>query len=320
MMMVARIMNDIFHEHIPVLLNETVTNLVTSPDGIYVDATFGRGSHTFAILKRLSPEGRLIAFDKDLAAVHFAQSEIHDSRFAIFHASYANLQSILEQQGLLGHLHGILFDLGVSSPQLEDPTRGFSFVREGRLDMRMDQSQGITAMDWLQSVKEEELATVIWEYGEERYARRIAKAIVEARKTKPIETTKQLAVLIEKIIPRSKSQQLKHPATRTFQAIRIAINHELTELEQGLQGALASLAVGGRLAVISFHSLEDRIVKQFVALNEKGEPLPRGLPIKAVAFKSKLKTVVKPIKPSLGEIKTNPRSRSAILRISEKVS
>jgi 16S rRNA (cytosine1402-N4)-methyltransferase len=221
---------------------------------------------------------------------------------------------------IFGRISGILFDLGVSSPQLDDPERGFSFVREGKLDMRMDTSQGMAAMTWLATINEEELATILWQYGEEKFSRRVARAIVMARTEKPIETTKQLADIIKYAIPKTKKSYDKHPATRSFQAIRIAINQELTELQQGLEIGIDALNRGGRLAVISFHSLEDRIVKQFIKLNEKGETLPRGLPIKGEHFKAKLITVMKPIKPHVNEINVNPRARSAVLRIAEKLS
>lgn len=318
--MAACRMSDIYHTHIPVLLNEAVDHLIQSPDGIYVDATFGRGSHTQAILKRLSANGRLIAFDKDPEAVAYGKSLIQDARFSIIHASYARMEIVLREWQLWKKISGVLFDLGVSSPQLDDPERGFSFVREGKLDMRMDTSQGMAAMTWLAAISEKELATVLWEYGEEKFSRRIAKAIVAAREEAPIETTTQLADIIKFAIPKTKSREDKHPATRSFQAIRIAVNQELAELEQGLIAALQGLCIGGRLAVISFHSLEDRIVKQFIRLNEKGHELPRGLPIKGEYFQSKLKQLMKPIKPSIEEINNNPRARSAILRISEKLA
>jgi 16S rRNA (cytosine1402-N4)-methyltransferase len=318
--MAACRMSDTYHEHIPVLLNEAVDNLVVSPDGVYIDATFGRGSHSLAVLKKLGAKGRLIAFDKDLEAVAYAKATIKDPRFSIYHCSYARMQMVLEDLKLFGGIQGILFDLGVSSPQLDNPERGFSFVREGKLDMRMDTSQGMAAMTWLAKVDEKELATVLWEYGEEKFSRRIARAIVAARQEAPIETTTQLANIVKFAMPRPKKPQDKHPATRSFQAIRIAINQELTELQQALVVALDALVTGGRLAVISFHSLEDRIVKEFVKLNEKGVDLPRGLPMKGEHFQSRLKAVAKPIKPSLNEINLNPRARSAVLRIAEKLS
>lgn len=318
--MAACRMNDVYHQHTPVLLNEVMEHLIVSPDGIYVDATFGRGSHSLAILERLSPLGRLIAFDKDPEAVAYAKLTCRDQRFSIFHCSYARMSMLLKDLQVHGEIKGILFDLGVSSPQLDNPERGFSFVREGKLDMRMDTSQGIAAMTWLANIDENELATILWQYGEEKYSRRIARAIVGARKTTPIETTTQLAEIIKYAIPKPAKPHDRHPATRSFQAIRIAINQELTELQQGLACALEALAIGGRLAVISFHSLEDRIVKQFNKLNEQGEVLPRGLPIKGAHFAARLKILGKPIRPTLNEIKVNPRARSAILRISEKVS
>lgn len=318
--MAACRMSDSLQAHIPVLLQEAVEHLIVSPNGTYIDATFGRGSHSKAILQKLNAEGRLIAFDKDPEAVAFAKSEIHDARFKIVHSSYARMQMVLNDLNVFGKIDGILFDLGVSSPQLDNPDRGFSFVREGKLDMRMDTSQGTAAMSWLATIDETELATVLWEYGEEKFSRRIARAIVETRKVTPITTTTQLADIIKYAMPKPKKPHDKHPATRSFQAIRIAINQELTELEQALKIALEALAPGGRLAVISFHSLEDRIVKQFIKLHEKGEDIPRGLPVKGAHFNARLKSIAKPIKPSMKEINNNPRSRSAVLRIAEKIS
>lgn len=317
--MAACRMSEIFHQHIPVLLNESVDHLVTADNGIYVDATFGRGSHSQAILNRLNKQGRLIAFDKDPEAVAYAkQFFAHEPRFTIYHASFAKLQKYLSDLQLTGKIQGILFDLGVSSPQLDNPDRGFSFIREGKMDMRMDTTEGLSAVEWLAHVDETELANVLWKYGEEKFSRRIARAIVNARKANPITTTTELADIIKFAVPKTKKTQDKHPATRSFQAIRIAINQELTDLEQGLEQALEILAVGGRLAVISFHSLEDRIVKQFIKQHEKGKELPRGLPVKNEVFKMKLKSVTKAMKPSLTEINHNPRARSAILRIAEK--
>lgn len=310
-------MSETYNQHIPVLLSEAVAGLVTSPDGTYVDATFGRGSHSQAILNKLSPQGRLIAFDKDPDAIAYAKSHIKDTRFTIYHSSFARMQMCLNEEQIFGKVNGILFDLGVSSPQLDNPERGFSFARSGKLDMRMDTSQGKDAMSWLAEVDEKELASVLWNYGEEKFSRRIAHAIVTARQQSPITTTAQLAEIIKQVLP---FQRDKHPATRSFQAIRIAVNQELSELEQALSQSLEALTVGGRLAVISFHSLEDRIVKQFVKQHEKGEELPHGLPVKGTNFNARLKSIGKPIKPSLQEIDTNPRARSAILRIAEKLS
>ncbi len=320
--MAACRMNETFHQHIPVLLREAVENLVLSPHGIYIDATFGRGSHSQAILDLLDKNGRLIGFDKDPDAIDYAQHTFHDSRFTIYHTSFADMQTLLEKEKVWGHINGILFDLGVSSPQLDNPTRGFSFTREGILDMRMNTRTGVSAMQWLAQVGEAELADVLYEYGEEKFSRRIAKAIVTARNQAPIKTTTQLADIIKFAMPKPKtrSPQDKHPATRSFQAIRIVVNQELAELQQGLADALEALAIGGRLVVISFHSLEDRIVKQFIKQHEKGKEIPRGLPIKKrdMQMQSRLKSLGKPIKPNLQEMNMNPRSRSATLRIAEK--
>jgi 16S rRNA (cytosine1402-N4)-methyltransferase len=313
-------MSETFQQHIPVLLKEAVENLITSKDGVYVDATFGRGSHSQAILNALSPKGRLIAFDKDPEAVSYAKQNIHDARFSIHHASFARMQMVLSDLEVFGKVDGILFDLGVSSPQLDNPERGFSFVREGKLDMRMDTTQGLDAMTWLAQVGEEELAGILWQYGEEKFSRRIARAIVARRESGVIQTTAELADIIKFAKPKPKKYQDKHPATKSFQAIRIAINHELTELEEALQQGLEALATGGRFCVISFHSLEDRIVKQFVRQHEMGDELPHGLPVKGSSFNARLKAVGKPVKPDSNEINVNPRARSAILRIAEKRS
>lgn len=318
--MAACRMNEVF-QHIPVLLNEAVDGLVTAIDGIYVDATFGRGSHSQAILNRLSPNGRLIAFDKDPEAIAYAKQHFaHDKRFKIYHSSFARLHLCLQQENVFGAVTGVLFDLGVSSPQLDNPERGFSFSRSGKLDMRMDTTQGVDAMQWLAKVDEKELADILWNYGEEKFSRRIAKAIVTKRAEAPITTTAQLADIIKFATPKPKQPHDKHPATRSFQAIRIAINQELSDLELGLNQALEALQTGGRLAVISFHSLEDRIVKQFIKQQEKGKEIPRGLPVKGSHFNARLQSVGKAIKPNTNEIEANPRARSAILRIAEKLS
>ncbi|MBV9576092.1 MAG: 16S rRNA (cytosine(1402)-N(4))-methyltransferase RsmH [Gammaproteobacteria bacterium] len=313
-------MSEIFHQHIPVLLTEVLDNLITSPDGIYVDATFGRGNHSRAILNRLNNQGRLIAFDKDPEAVLHAKNYFSsDHRFTILHHSFVRMPMCLQTLNAFGKVNGILFDLGVSSPQLDNPERGFSFAKTGKLDMRMDTSQGVNAMDWLATVDEKELADVLWQFGEEKFSRRIARAIVKARAETTITTTAQLADIICAAMPRQKKQE-KHPATRSFQAIRIAINQELTELQHGLEFALEALAIHGKLLVISFHSLEDRIVKQFIRHHEKGQLSPRDLPIKEKEHKQKLISIGKPVKPGLQEVDRNPRARSAILRIAEKLS
>ena len=316
--MAACRMNDTLH--IPVLLREAVDALVTDPNGTYIDATFGRGSHSQAILQKLSTHGQLLAIDRDITAVAHAKESIHDQRFTMVHAAFSQLTSIVNQYQLAGKVTGILFDLGVSSPQLDTATRGFSFVRDGELDMRMDTTTGVDAKTWLASVDEKTLATVLWEYGEERFSRQIARRIVAERQIAPIATTKTLAEIIKSAIPARFRSHDRHPATQSFQAIRIAINNELQELEAVLPQALEMLSVRGRLVVISFHSLEDRIVKEFIRVQEKGEMLPRGLPIKDTGFTPRLHSVGKRIKPSESEIAANPRARSAILRIAEKTS
>lgn len=292
--------------HNPVLLNEVIENLAIQPDGIYIDATFGRGGHAKAVLKNLGPQGKLFALDRDPAAIAFARQdkELDDKRFFIEQQSFDMLKEFAKHQNIIGKVNGILLDLGVSSPQLEDPQRGFSFLREGPLDMRMNPEQGMTAAEWLNSAKEEEIEHVLKEYGEERFARRIAAAIVHARKSQPLVTTTDLAEIVAKANPRW--ERHKHPATRAFQAIRIYVNQELEQLASVLEQCLQILAVGGRLVIISFHSLEDRIVKQFIQFHSKKELPPD------------LKKIDK-IKPSRTETLTNPRSRSAMLRVAEKI-
>ena len=323
--MVACRMNEIIKEHQPVLLREALTALAIQPDGVYVDATFGRGGHSRALLNQLSSRGRLLAMDKDLDAVVYAKKHFsHDARFTIYHGSFSNLKNGAIEQNVLGKIQGILFDLGVSSPQINDSARGFSFLRAGRLDMRMDSSQGIDAATWIASVSEQELANVLWKFGEERHSRRIARAIVMTREKEPITTTDQLAKIIKAAHPAWPKN--KNPATQSFQAIRIAINNELDDLTSGLEQSLEILAVGGRLVVISFHSLEDRIVKHFIQQHERDEsfsancPKLRKLPIKQNPFCPRLKSVGRAIKPSEQEVLVNPRARSAVLRVGEKLS
>lgn len=317
--MVACHMKEVSNLHQSVLMEEVFDQLSIQANGVYVDATFGRGGHAKAILNSLGPEGRLIAIDKDPEAIAFAQQYFsHDQRFSIHHGSFSKLEIILSEQQLLGKINGILFDLGVSSPQLNQAERGFSFMRSGKLDMRMDFTTGIDAATWIAVVPEKELATVLYEYGEERFSRRIAKAIVEARKNEAITTTQQLAEIIAKAHPAW--QEGKHPATRSFQAIRIAINHELDDLRLGLAQSLRALKIGGRLLVISFHSLEDRIVKHFMQQQERGNDLPAKLPVKHDSYLPKFKRLGRAIKPSLQEIAANPRARSAVLRVGEKIS
>ncbi len=315
--MVACRMN-LKEEHLPVMLAEVIENLSIQPNGKYIDATFGRGGHSQAILEKLNSEGRLLAIDKDPEAIiHATQCFGSDPRFAIEHGSFADLETILKKRQWYGELSGILFDLGVSSPQLDQAERGFSFMREGPLDMRMNSSQGINAAQWIAEVKEQELARVLWEYGEERFSRRVAHAIVEKRNEAPIVTTKELAEIISAAIPRWEKH--KHPATRSFLAIRIAINRELEELEKGLIQSLDSLRVGGRLLVISFHSLEDRLVKRFIQHHERGGDFPAGLPLTSDMWHPRLRRLGRARKPSSQESAFNPRARSAILRVAEKL-
>lgn len=312
-------MNDNVDKHLPVMLEEVIANLAIKADGIYVDATFGRGGHAQAILNHLGSEGRLYAIDKDPQAIAVARQRYStDKRFAIEHGSFSGLQKFLEHMECFGNVDGILFDLGVSSPQLDDAERGFSFMRDGKLDMRMNTAEGIDAATWIAGVPEEELAKVIWEYGEERFSRRIARRIVEKRTEAPITTTKQLADIVSAAIPRW--QKGKHPATRSFLAIRIAINHELDDLQLGLAQALEALKVGGRLLAISFHSLEDRLVKRFVHRQERGNDFPPGLPVTSDMCNPRMKRMGRAIKPSDKETSVNPRARSAVLRIAEKLS
>ncbi len=315
--MVACRMNTASESHQPVLLREAIASLAIQAEGIYIDATFGRGGHAARILSYLNEKGRLIVLDKDPAAIFYArQSLAQDQRVSIFHSSFAELLPIVTREKLLGKINGILFDLGVSSPQLDEAQRGFSFMREGQLDMRMNPHQGISAASWLAEVSEAELSRVLDEYGEERFARRIARAIVEARSQAPIVTTIQLRELVTQAIPVKPHN--KHPATRTFLAIRLVINQELEELQQGLKQALEILTVGGRLAVISFHSIEDRIVKKFIQYHERGDDFPPDLPVKHHIFQQKLKRIGRAIRPTEEEVAANPRARSASLRIAEK--
>ena len=307
-------------EHLPVMYAEALQHLAIREDGIYLDCTFGRGGHSQGILALLGQEGQLIAFDRDLDAVNsvLAQSLLKDQRFRLVHSCFSQLEVQLESLGLIGRIDGILMDLGVSSPQLDNPERGFSFLRDGPLDMRMDETAGVSAEQWLASVDEKYLVNVLFEYGEEKFARRIAKAIVERRLESPITTTKQLASLIEDVVPMREKN--KHPATRTFQAIRIEINKELEELKQVLEQSARVLSPNGRLVAISFHSLEDRIVKRFIRDESGAKYDPRKFPVKeADIAKGVLKKVGKAYKASDLEVKQNPRARSAVMRVAERV-
>jgi 16S rRNA (cytosine1402-N4)-methyltransferase len=306
--------------HLSVMLEEALHHLAIKPDGVYIDGTFGRGGHSQCILEALREDGRLIAFDRDEIAINcrHAQKLSQDSRFQLIHAPFSKMEKVVTELGLNRRIDGILLDLGVSSPQLDDETRGFSFMNDGALDMRMDCSQGLSAAQWLLQIDEKTLVQILFDYGEERFARRIANAIVTTRITQPIETTRQLAKLIEDTIPFREKH--KHPATRSFQAIRIAVNNELGELESVLKQATKLLNSNGRLVVISFHSLEDRIVKRFMR-DESGVKRNVGkLPIKEIDIeKGVLNVLSKAIKPSSDEITRNSRSRSAVLRVAERV-
>jgi len=307
---------DVTETHLPVMLEEAIAALQIRPDGIYIDGTFGRGGHSRRILDALGADGRLLAFDKDEAAIAAAEALFGDDpRFAIVHGSFADLADVVVARGLAQRIDGLLLDLGVSSPQLDDPTRGFSFSSDGPLDMRMDRSAGQSAAGWLGSADEADIATVLREYGEERFARRIARAIVARRQEAPITSTRELAELVAQACPIREKH--KHPATRTFQAIRIFINRELDDLNACLRSVLDVMARGAKLVVISFHSLEDRIVKRFMRDQARGPKLPKGLPVMHAETQGRLKLLGKSRRASDAEIAANPRARSAVLRVAE---
>ena len=304
--------------HQTVLLREAVQALVTRPDGFYVDGTFGRGGHSRCLLESLDANGRLLGVDKDPAAGAAAgELAMGEPRFEFYHGSFAQLPHQLRRMGI-DAVDGILLDLGVSSPQLDESDRGFSFMHDGPLDMRMDTSCGETAAQWLSYAAERDIATVLKDYGEERFARRIAAAIVAARNESPITTTSRLSKVVSEANPRWEKH--KHPATRAFQAIRIKVNRELEDLQDLLAGALDMLRIGGRLVVISFHSLEDRLVKRYMRDMARGEAFPPGLPIRDSALNRRMKLVSKAIKADSEEVSGNVRARSAIMRVAEKIS
>lgn len=310
-------MNDLL-THKPVLLDEALAALAVCSDGLYVDGTFGRGGHSGEILARLGSGGRLLAFDRDPAAVAVAHERFgEDARFSIHHGNFSELNDVLAERGLLGQVDGLLLDLGVSSPQLDDPERGFSFSEDGPLDMRMDTSRGESAADWLARAPEAEIADVLWRYGEERHSRRIARAVVAARAEKPILRTSQLVDLIIAASPRREKH--KHPATRSFQGIRIHVNQELASAESVLAQSIDALKPGGRLAVISFHSLEDRIAKRFIRDCSRAPAAPRGLPPDP-NWRATLKPLSKAIRAGDTELDGNPRARSAVLRVAERLA
>lgn len=307
-------------DHLPVMYAETLQQLAIKSDGIYLDCTFGRGGHSQGILKQLGTSGRLLAFDRDADAINseLAQEMLKDGRFKLTHSCFSNMEQIAGSEGWVGKVDGVLMDLGVSSPQLDNPERGFSFMRDGPLDMRMDGSTGVSAQQWLASADEQVLVKVLFDYGEERFARRIARAVIDNRAKAPISTTRQLAELVADAVP--VREKHKHPATRTFQAIRIEINSELDELKAALQQSAQILKPKGRLVVISFHSLEDRIVKRFIRDESGAKYNPGKLPIKeADIAKGLLKKVGKSLKAGQQEVSQNPRARSAIMRVAEKV-
>jgi 16S rRNA (cytosine1402-N4)-methyltransferase len=305
--------------HISVLLAEAIDGLDIDPNGCYIDCTFGRGGHSSLILSKLSAQGRLIAIDRDPSAIRAAEKFKDDERFLIEHQGFANLADIAQQHALVGQVNGILLDLGVSSPQLDEAERGFSFMKDGPLDMRMDTSRGQTAAEWLAVADVEDITWVLRTFGEEKHAWRIANAIVDARVETPFTRTGQLAKLIKTTAPQREIK--KHPATRSFQAIRMYINSELEQIEKALAASLTVLAEGGRLVVISFHSLEDRVVKQFMKKHSQGKKVPRGLPVTEEELNKgkKLQLIGRKLKPSKSEVEVNVRSRSSVLRIAKRL-
>ena len=303
--------------HIPVLKREALAALNVQPGGIYVDATIGRAGHARAIVEHLGSAGKLIGLDRDPRAVELGQQVFHgDDRVQILHGEFGRISELIHHFTDVEKVDGILMDLGVSSPQLDQPERGFSFMRDGALDMRMDPTRGESAAQWLARVEERDLVKVLFEFGEEKFARRIAKAIVLTRTETMIESTLQLASIIEQNIP--KKEKHKHPATRTFQAIRLQVNQELGQVSAALPQAVSLLNEGGRLAVISFHSLEDRIVKRFIRSHSTPDLPPKNIPVTEEAYRTPLRAIGRAIKPSRREVMENPRSRSSVLRVAER--
>ena len=311
-------------KHISVLLNESIDGLAIKPDGTYIDGTFGRGGHSRTILSKLGENGRLFSIDRDPQAIAEAQ-KIDDLRFTIIHGPFSGMAEYAERYDLVGQVDGVLLDLGVSSPQLDDAERGFSFMKDGPLDMRMDPTTGVPVSQWLVEADLDDITWVIREFGEDKHARRIAKGIIayqENEENEPLTRTGQLAKLISDVAPKSFKEK-KHPATRAFQAFRIYINSELEEIDTALKGAASILAPQGRISVISFHSLEDRMVKRFIRKESQGPQVPHGLPLTEDQIKAlgsaDLKPIGKAIKPSKDEVDENTRSRSSVLRIAEKL-
>ena len=314
-------MSGVAFSHAAVMHDEILHHLKILPDGIYVDGTYGRGGHARSILNQLGDSGRLVVMDKDPEAVKAARESIgEDRRVTIIHDDYANMSEVLAAVELIQQVDGVLLDLGVSSPQLDDASRGFSFQKNGPLDMRMNPTQGESAADWLRRSEEKEISRVLWELGEERHARRIARKIVDFRENQDIEDTATLAGIITSCIPPLKNK--KHPATKSFQAIRIHINQELAHIGRLLDSIFDILKIGGRLLVISFHSLEDRLVKRFFRQHSKPAKIPRGLPVRDSELVStiRLRVIGKAIKAGVEELAVNPRARSAVLRVAERTS
>ncbi len=303
------------NHHISVMFSESIEGLNIRSDGIYVDATFGRGGHTKGMLDCLGESGRVIAFDQDIDAVDYAKSNFKDSRLSLLHANFSKLVDELDSLNLVGKIDGILMDLGISSPQLDNADRGFSFNSDGPLDMRMNQTQGLTAAEWLKQTSESDIADALYLYGEEKRSRIIAAKIKKYQQNKDINSTTELANLIATVVRPGKN---KHPATRSFQAIRIVINDELKQLTSALEQSIDILAPKGRLCVISFHSIEDRIVKQFIRKHSRPKETPRGLPVISIDSDECLLNDLGKLKPTKNEVEINRRSRSAILRLAEK--
>jgi len=307
--------------HKPVLFQQVIDLMKIKPDGIYIDGTFGRGGHSAAILAQLNEKGRLLVMDKDPEAIAYAKQLLaDDARVTIIHDDYGQMAERIEQLGLKQLVDGVLLDLGVSSPQLDDAQRGFSFQNNGPLDMRMNPDQGMSAAEWIMTAKEKEISDVLWQLGEERFSRRIAKKIIEARQQQPITDTATLVDIISDCVPAYKEK--KHPATRSFQAIRMKVNQELDHIHQVLDGIFDVLKIGGQVLVISFHSLEDRLVKKFIKKHSTPPAIPKGLPIREsdLQVTVRLRNIGKAVKATAEEIKQNTRSRSAILRIAERLS
>jgi len=303
--------------HAPVMSAEVVAALHPSDDDILVDATFGRGGHTRALLEKLGPNGRMFVMDRDPVACAFArQWAAGEPRLTVIQAPFSKLADALGMHGIAGRVGGLVLDLGVSSPQLDDPARGFSFMRDGPLDMRMDPTCGAPVSEWLAEVDEQELVSILRTLGEERFAKRIARAVVQTRSQKTLSTTRELAELVRGCVP--SREPGKHPATRTFQALRIHVNRELEELDSVLPQALEILEPGGRLVLISFHSLEDRRVKNFLRDAAKGDPFPPDFPVRQKELRPAISVLRRPQRPSAEEISANPRARSAVLRSAQK--